>query len=76
MSDMTHADRLYRYAVSSDSTKADNLASAAEYIQHLEAENQRLREALEHIHMTGDQSNSSGFKCANIARRALEVGAD
>jgi hypothetical protein len=42
----------------------------------LEAENQRLREALEHIHMTGDQSNSSGFKCANIARRALEVGAD
>jgi hypothetical protein len=49
MSDMTHADRLYRYAVSSDSTKADHLASAAAYIEKLEAENQRLREALSDI---------------------------
>lgn len=43
---MSHADRLYRYAVSADSTRADHLAQAAGYIEQLEAENQRLREVL------------------------------
>jgi cell division septum initiation protein DivIVA len=39
--EMNHADRLYRYAVSADSTMADHLASAAGYIKQLE---QALRE--------------------------------
>jgi hypothetical protein len=58
-----------------DDAGMEEVANWAGYhIEELEAENQRLREALEHIHMTGDQSNSNGFKCANIARRALSLG--
>jgi hypothetical protein len=45
-----------------------------ERIAVLEAEVERLRETLEHIRITGDQSNSNGFRCANIARRALSLG--
>lgn len=42
MDEMDHADRLYRYAVSADSTRADHLASAAGYIEELEAKIERL----------------------------------
>jgi hypothetical protein len=73
MSDMTHADRLYRYAVSSDSTKADHLASAAKYIQHLEAENQRLIVMLSGWYeMWNDGSNPDGDLLADTLETLQE----
>ena len=44
MSDRTHINRLYRYASSDKSTRADHLAEAAAHIEKLEAELRTLHE--------------------------------
>ena len=53
--------------------QGDEFDSVYEYVQHIEAENERLREALWKIYIIGRkcQLKTAGSDCGDIARAAL-----
>jgi hypothetical protein len=67
MDEMKHENRLLRYAMRSESTMAEHLSEAADYIQKLEAEKANMIDALTRI-----RSEVQDPHAWNIAFRVLE----
>jgi hypothetical protein len=69
----TPPDELLEQLLDCRVPKTEREHFAASKIEHLQAENQRLRDALEVIRQAGDTPNRWQWDCI-IAREALEVG--